>query len=188
VPLVAAFCRTRPQVRLTLESGGTRSLCERVAAGALPLAVCSPPPYGAGLAFEPLYVQRLALLVPEHHPLAQERQVRLEDLRRERLLLSEPDCSYRQVTETALLPHGIVFSYAVEISSIETVKYAVQQGMGVAIIPIVSGEAPLRGTALREVAGVPLGLSVGLVRRRGETHTGRLLTRLIDELRATLKA
>src|SRR5262244_2371413 len=65
--LIARFCRSRPRVGLTLEIGGTASIGRRVASGDLDLGICSAPPARLGLAFEPLFVEVLVLLVPRRH-------------------------------------------------------------------------------------------------------------------------
>ena len=42
-PLLVKFCREYPKVRLTLETGITDVITQRVASGKLDLALCSPP-------------------------------------------------------------------------------------------------------------------------------------------------
>src|SRR5262245_21389955 len=97
--LLVPFCAARPQVRLALEVGGTRAICQSVAAGDLDLGIVSPPPASLGLVFEPLFVERMALLAPEAHPLAQGIVIGARDLRGHRLLLTEQTCAYRQAIE-----------------------------------------------------------------------------------------
>jgi LysR family transcriptional regulator, regulator of the ytmI operon len=101
-PLLVRFCRERPNVRLSIEIGGTDSVSRGVAACTLDFGVCSPPPLALGLCFEPIHREELVLLVPEVHPLADRTSVDLVELTGHRLLLTEPACAYRELTERAL--------------------------------------------------------------------------------------
>jgi DNA-binding transcriptional LysR family regulator len=163
--LLAPFCAERPRVRLALEVGGTRALAQRVAAGDLDLGIVSPPPASMGLAFEPLFVERLALLAPEEHPLARAETIGAHDLRGHRLLLTEQICAYRQAIEQALLEQGADTYSGIEIGSMIALKYAVQQGLGVGLVPVIIACPPPPGTVLREIERLELGLPVGLARR-----------------------
>jgi DNA-binding transcriptional LysR family regulator len=70
------------------------------------VGIVSPPPAELGLAFEPLFVEPMALLVPEEHPLATAATLGPGDLARHRLLLTEQGCAYRDTIERALLAPG----------------------------------------------------------------------------------
>src|SRR5262245_9685164 len=61
--LIARFCSTRPRVGLTLEISGTATISRRVASCDLDLGICSSPAARLGLAFEPLFVESLVLLL-----------------------------------------------------------------------------------------------------------------------------
>ena len=167
--LLVLFCAERPRVRLTLEVGGTRAIGQAVAAGDLDLGIVSPPPASLGLVFEPLFVERMALLAPEAHPLARAEAIGAHDLRGHRLLLTEQICAYRQLVEQTLVAQGADPYSGIEIGSMIALKCAVQQGLGIGIVPaIIACPAP-QGTVLREIERLDLGLPVGLVRRADDT-------------------
>jgi LysR family transcriptional regulator, regulator of the ytmI operon len=186
--LLLRFCNERPRVRLLLEVGGTRTISNRVLAGDLDLGICSPPEPNLGLRFEPLFVEALALLVPERHPLARADTIYPAMLTGQRLLLSEPGCAYRRVIEQALLRQGTDLHAWIEIGSMEVIKRAVQQGLGVAIIPAVAAAPPLPGVLLREIEQVKLGLPVGLVHHPARGVPGKALYDFEVALRNHLQA
>jgi DNA-binding transcriptional LysR family regulator len=186
-PLLVPFCAARPKVRLTLEVGGTRAIGQRVARGNLDLGVVSPPAADLGLAFEPLFVEAMALLVPEGHPLAIAPAITLADLPGHRLLLTEQSCAYRDAIERTLLEQGTNPYSGVEIGSMVALKRAVQSGLGVAIVPVADSSPPLAGTLLRDIEGVDLGLTVGLA-WRPDDRPGQALAALIAILRSQLGA
>ena len=190
-PLLVPFYAARPQVRLALEVGGTQAICQRVAAGELDLGITSPPPASLGLLFEPLFVEHMALLAPEGHPLAAAESIVARDLGGQRLLLTEQGCAYREITERALAEQGAAPLPSIEIGSVRALTWAVQRGLGVAIVPAVEASPLPPGTLLRELPGLDLGLAVGLVRRAGDTlspATEALLVALRERLREPIEA
>jgi DNA-binding transcriptional LysR family regulator len=163
--LLVRFCAERPRIRLALEVGGTRAIGQRVAGGDLDVGIASPPPASLGLAFEPLFVERMALLAPDGHPLAQAETIGAHDLRGHRLLLTEQNCAYREAIEQTLIERGAEPFSRIEIGSLGALKCAVQQGLGIGIVPVIIACPSPPGTVLREVERLALGLPVGLVRR-----------------------
>jgi DNA-binding transcriptional LysR family regulator len=166
---LAAFLRDRPRVRVHLETGGTAHLCRRVAAGELDFAVSAMPPGGLGIAsiaFERLYVERLGLLVHANDPLAERATVRLRDLARHRILLTDAACSYNACIREACARAEIDLDVALESANIATLKRAVQLEMGSAVVPLAELKpAPARTRAIA-IEGASLRVMVGLVRRR----------------------
>lgn len=187
-PLLARFCAERPKVRLTVEVGGTRTISDRVARKELDAALCSPPPAELGLAFEPLFVEAMALVAPESHPLAGKDTIAAADLSGHRLLLSERACAYRAAIERALREQG-TDPYAgyelgnIEIGGMEALKRAVQSGLGVAILPAAVVSPPPVGTVVRDLRHPALGLQVGLASRPGTRPHSRALDALLSMLR-----
>jgi DNA-binding transcriptional LysR family regulator len=184
--LLVRFNRDRPNVRLTVELGGTDGIAQRVAAGALDVGICSPPSPGLGLTFEPLFRETLALLVPGTHPLADRSVLRVPDLAGHPLLLTEPTCAYRELTERVLRDHGVNLDCRVVIGSTQALVCAVRAGLGAAIVPVVAACPPPTGTTLRELEGPPIALSVGLARAADAPPPGRALSALLAELRSHL--
>ncbi len=185
--LLVQFYQERPKVLLTLEVGGTNFISRQVASGNLDVGICSPPPAYLGLTFEPLFVEKMALLLPENHPLAKIEVICPADLAEQRLLLTEPGCAYRAVIENAMLQHGTNPYSGIEISSIAALIRMVQSGLGLAIVPTAIASPPPTGTVLRDVHEVDLGLQVGLVRLPDNSSPGRALEALLTSLRTHLR-
>ncbi len=185
--LLVPFCQERPKLHLTLEVGGTRMISQRVAMQALDAGICSPPEARSGLAFEPLFDEPLALLIPEQHALANKAAIYPTDLREQRLLLTEQGCGYRAVIEAALMERGTNPFSGIEMGSIEVIKRAVQAGLGIAIIPEAVVNPPPAQTVLRAIQDVDLHLPIGLITLPSESSSGRALSTLLNLLRTQLK-
>jgi DNA-binding transcriptional LysR family regulator len=186
-PALAAFRRARPKVRLTVEVGGTGHISARVAAGDLDVGVCAPPPAHLGLAFEPLFTEPMALLMPATHPLALADEIDVASLAAHGLMLGERTCAYRQLIEQTLLRHGTNPYAGIEIGSMETLKRCVQAGMGLAIVPVAVATPLPEGTVLRDVVGLDLTQCIGLVRPADAGGAGRVVEALLATLRTHVK-
>ena len=184
-PVLSAFSRLRPRLRLRLEVSGTATLSRRVAEGRLAFAVCSPPAASLGLAFEPCFRQRMALLLPRRHPLARQRRIRARDLVSARMLLTEHGCAYREATESALRGRGVQVECCLEIGSVTALRAAVRDGLGVALVPVDRVLRTEAGLCLRELSDVDVTLVMGLTRRDQPLAT-RAETALFGELAAAL--
>ncbi len=184
--LLMRFFERRPKVRLTVEIGGTIAISHQVATGKLDMGVCSPPPAHLGLWFESLFHETLVLLAPQAHPLATRDVITPDQLAGQRLLLTERTCAYREVTERVLLSHGANPYSGIEIGSLEAMKRAVQEGLGVALLPAIAATPPPAGTVTRTVAQVNIALPVGLILRDERDMLGQAHQAFLAELRGHL--
>jgi DNA-binding transcriptional LysR family regulator len=186
--LISRFCAPRPRVGLTLEIGGTETIGRRVASGDLDLGICSTPPARLGLAFEPLFVEHLVLLIPRGHRLARTPPRGPGDLADCRLLLSAEGCAYRAVVEQALGAHGRNPYSGIEIGSLAGLVAAVRDGLGIAIIPAACVTPRPADTVVRRLHAPELAVTVGLATRGVPDSASRLLASFMNVLRAELSS
>lgn len=163
---LAAFLKDRPGVRVRFETGGTSALCKRVASGELDLAVAAMPPQELALDFERLYVERLALLVHQDSNIAERRTVKMKDVARERILLTQNTCSYNASIRSAAAHAGVELDIALESANIATLKRAVQLGMGAAVLPLGELSAVPPKTRVIRIEDGQLRLAIGVVRSK----------------------
>jgi DNA-binding transcriptional LysR family regulator len=186
--LISRFCAPRPRVGLTLEIAGTETIGRRVSSGDLDLGLCSAPPARLGLAFEPLFMERLVLLIPRGHRLARKPPRGPTDLAECRLLLSADGCAYRAVVEQALGAHGRNPYSGIEIGSLVGLVAAVRDGLGIAIVPAACVTPPPADTVVRRLDTPELAVSIGLATRGVVDGANRLLATFMKVLRAELSA
>lgn len=184
--LLVQLCREYPKVRLTLETGVTQVLSQRVVDGELDIAICSPPSARLGLAFELLFCDPMALLIPATHPLSEKVVIQVADLRGERLLLTERNCPYREVFEKAILTHGITPFTGLEIMSLEVLRRMVVSGLGVGVMPVDSITPAPQGTVVRTIDGLSLELPVGVAQSLEGSIPRLTLELLLQRLRNEL--
>lgn len=184
--VLVKFCRQYPQVRLSLEAGVTRTISRRVAAGALDLAICSPPAANLNLDFYLLFQDPISLLLPASHALANEPEVTVAALAEERLILTEEHCPYRDVLEKALLSRGINPYSGIESMSSGVLKQMVHYGLGIGVLPTAAISPRPAGTVERRLSDLDLSLSIGLVIDPDVSIPGSALSFLASAIKSQL--
>ncbi|GCE50973.1 DNA-binding transcriptional LysR family regulator [Thermosporothrix hazakensis] len=185
--LLTTFLEERPNVHVTVETGTSHHLNQRVAAGLLDVAICSSPEAHLNLLFEPMFTESMLLLLPEQHPLAAKEAIMVRDLANMRLLLSGHGCSYRRLIETTLIQRGLNPFAKIEFASWEMLKQAVLSGLGLAIVPASAMNSLPAGLVLRELDNVTMQLPIGLVYTAEKSEPVGALQAFMHLLRSYLK-
>ena len=134
--LLGEFQREHPELSVALSISDTNRIIEQVAERELELGIVGAAPRHRGVVFEPFFRDEVILAVPPGHPFAG-KQVALDDLRSEPLILMQEGAGVRQVIEDELR-HGPVrlrdLDVRLELGLQESVKSAVAAGFGVTFI------------------------------------------------------
>ena len=176
VPLILCeFQAANPEVRVVLAIADTQAVIDRVAERELELGVVGALRRHRSLEFEPLARDEIVLAVPPAHEFAG-REVTLDELREESLVVMQEGAGVRHVIEDELRRAGLRLrdlESRLELGLQESVKSAVSAGFGVAFISRTAIEAELAaGTlAMARVAGVEPARQIYVVRPRGRTLT-----------------
>ena len=181
--LLVSFCRQHPNIRLTLETGVTRAIAQRVARGELDLAICSPPDAKLGLSFETLFCDPMALLIPIEHRLSKKETIEAWDLAEERLLLTEANCPYRKVFEAEILSRGVNPYSGIEIMSLKILQSMVESGLGIGVMPTAVVTPPPDSTVVRTINNLNLELPVGIAAMPEKSIPGLALDSLTQIIR-----
>lgn len=187
--ILQRFCNAYPQMRLALDAWSTNVINEKAAGGEIDFGLTTPPPPGAGLTFEPLFIEPLVLLLPEKHPLARQEKLHLHDLSNQRLILTQPGCAYRALIERTLIERGAkVPACSLEIGSLAALKSVVQDGLGLALIPQMTLLPFLPvGLVSRNIEDFALKIPIGIVQKSDRPPPSNALNYLLDLLRSELK-
>src|SRR6266581_6939462 len=99
--LLCEFQELHPDVRIRLSVSDTQTVVAQVAERELELGVVGAAPRHRGVAYEPFFRDEVVLVVPPGHAFAG-RQVTLDELRGEHLILMQEGAGVRQVIEDEL--------------------------------------------------------------------------------------
>ncbi|MCT2594463.1 LysR family transcriptional regulator [Streptomyces sp. N2-109] len=163
--LIRAFRAEHPRVRFALVQTYGEAMLERLRAGELDLCLTSPMPDAPDLVARRLDEQRLRLVVPEDHPLAARRRIRLAEAAEEPFVTLEPGYGMRRILEAMCAEAGFRPRIAFEGEEAETIRGLVAAGLGVALLPPPAFARPgvheLTVTAPRAVREIGLAWAEG---------------------------
>jgi DNA-binding transcriptional LysR family regulator len=169
--VVRRFMAEHPEAKIDLEYSRTTRIVRDVLAGTVELGVVAYPEKKRGLSIVPLGGDRLVLICPPGHPLAKHKKLRARDLNDQEFVLFERDIPTRRAIDRILRAHGVSVKRVAEFDNIETIKRAVEVGIGAAIVPSPSviDEARTGSLAVVALAEAEWTRSVGVIYRTDRT-------------------
>ena len=170
-PVVRRFMELYPSAKIDLEYSRTTRIVRDVLSGAVELGVVAFPEKRRGITVIPLPSDRLVLICPPSHPLAGRKKIRAAELQGQDFVLFERDIPTRRATDRILKSHSVTVRRVAEFDNIETIKRAVEVGMGCAIVPRASvlDEQKSGQLAVVAMAEPEWTRSVGVIHRNDRT-------------------
>jgi DNA-binding transcriptional LysR family regulator len=148
--LLKTFASGTSALRISVEAGASEPLYRRLRNGDFDFVIAATPlERYADVRFEPMYTERLALLLPDWHQLTHKKDLRFEDALEDVLLLPGRACEYRLALQHALSLESLDAAKQITITTLEARKAAVQQGLGIALLPHSAARPAPTGTVLR---------------------------------------
>ncbi|GAA0378334.1 LysR family transcriptional regulator [Bacillus horti] len=181
------FMSEHPNIRISVEISNTPILRERILKGEIDFALSAAPDLGSELYFEPLFKEEFVALMPENHPLAQKEVIVPEEFRGYRLLITSATCPYRRKLEMVLQENGNVMLDTMEIGSMTALKYYVQNGLGIALVPKIMIEPEISGTTVRMVSGSLIFMTFGILCKASAYPLQLASGKLFQQLKLHLK-
>jgi len=156
--LLAAFCRTYPEVQARLHVACRSELLKRLAAGEDDCCLLSAPDDRAGLVAQPVVIELLKVYAPAGHALSKLRSIRPEAIAAEPLVLREPGSSLREMLLAGCAREGVRPTVRVEVASDQAVAEAIGSSLGLGLLPEGEARALVRAGAIvaLDVRGFPL--------------------------------
>lgn len=169
--VVRRFMAEHPEAKIDLEYSRTTRIVRDVLSGTIELGVVAYPEKKRGISIIPLGGDRLVLICPRGHPLAKHKKVPARDLNNQDFVLFERDIPTRRATDKILRAHGVSVKHVAEFDNVETIKRAVEVGIGAAIVPgpSVIDEARIGSLAVVALAEAEWTRSVGVIYRSDRT-------------------
>ena len=168
--LIPALHRQAPKMPLFLKEDFTASLIPALKAGELDVIVIALPFTEPGLVAQPVYTEPFRVVVPAGHPWVQRREIAADELDGQNLLLlGQGNCFRDQVLESCpRLTGPDALEHSLEGGSLETIRYMVASGAGVAVMPSTAADPLVDKEPLVKVlpfSGEQPSRTVGLVWR-----------------------
>ncbi len=132
---VREFMTKFPAAKIDLEYSRTTRVVRDVLNGNVELGVLAFPEPRRGLTITPMPDDRLVLIAPPDHRVAERKKLKVTDLNGEPFVLFERDVPTRKAMDKIFKTNGIEVKKVAEFDNIETIKRAVEVGFGLAIVP-----------------------------------------------------
>lgn len=140
--LIPALHRHAPAMPLFLKEDFTANLIPALKAGELDVIVIALPFAEPGLVAQPVYDEPFRVVVPSGHSWSTRQAIDADELDgQDLLLLGQGNCFRDQVLESCprlTVPDGL--KHSLEGSSLETIRYMVASGAGVAVMPSTAAD------------------------------------------------
>ncbi|WP_394218501.1 LysR family transcriptional regulator [Halobacillus trueperi] len=131
-----AFKEQNPDLRIQLESGLCPNLKDGVLESHYDLAVVLDEEVKHPLLKTLLLrKERMVMVAAKEHPLVGKKRVHLRRIEDETLILTEKDCSYRNMLERLLKKRAVEPRSVISFTSLEAIKQCVIDELGIAMLP-----------------------------------------------------
>ncbi len=140
--LIPALSRQAPNMPLFLKEDFTANLIPALKSGDLDVIVIALPFAEAGLVAQAVYDEPFRVVLPSSHPWVGRESIPADELDGQNLLLlGQGNCFRDQVLESCpRLSAPDALEHALEGSSLETIRYMVASGAGVAVMPSTAAD------------------------------------------------
>jgi len=140
MPIVAAYQKLHPLIKIEVK----RCLASRIPAEIIgtdiELGVLSFRPSAESLESVPLGTDEITLISPPGRVLGVGGEVSLRDLGAESFIAHNVPSPYRERVIQTFEEHGTPLNISMELPTLESIKRAVEEGMGLALIPRLAAE------------------------------------------------
>jgi DNA-binding transcriptional LysR family regulator len=169
--LLATFIQRHPEITFSLDVSNRQHLLESLAANEPDLVIMGQPPEQLDVVAEAFMENPLVVVVGKSHPLYRKRTpLTAKQLQQERFVLREQGSGTRTALELFFHKRTLTLNAPMEFGSNETIKLAVQAGLGLALVSRHTIQLELEAKVLRilEVEDLPIERQWHLVYRKGK--------------------
>jgi len=172
--LLGAFLDEHPRVQFSLHSGNTDEVVHLLLESKLSIGLIEGPARDRGIRTEHFMQDELVLVTPRAF---ESNRLSRDQLLASSLLMREHGSGSRHVVETALEKAGLrlkTFKKVMDLDSTETIKSAVEAGLGIGFVSrwAISKELELGALKIAEVTGLRIVRHFSLVSRTGPKPQG----------------
>jgi DNA-binding transcriptional LysR family regulator len=157
-PLLARFLERHPGVTVKLSANNREVVLKQLADNEVDFAIMGRPPQGMDAVAEAFARHPHVVIAAPGHPLATKRRIPLARLAKETFLIREPGSGTRALLERLFAEHRLPLNVSMEMASNETIKQAVQAGMGISLLSLhtIGLELETRRLAILDAQGLPI--------------------------------
>ncbi len=151
IPVISAFSRKYPKVRLSLLQGPPAEIASHVGSGRADIGITTGPANtDPMLVMLPAYQIRRCLIAPPGHPLLKSRRLTLEAIARHPLIVYDANFSSGWTVSQAFEKQRLTPNVVLSATDADVIKAYVASGLGVAILQSMAYD-PVQDSGIRSV-------------------------------------
>jgi DNA-binding transcriptional LysR family regulator len=180
---IERYRRLYPRIKVQIRRSFSSRIPSELTDGNLELGVISYEPHDDRIHSTVIYADSLAFVVSPKHRLAERTEVPISELGEETFIAHNVLSPYREVVIRAFHERGIRLNMDIEMPTVETIRWMVEQNVGVAFLPRMCVEqeiAEARLVAIR-VPEVQVERKIYLVRssKRAASYAAEAFLQLV---------
>lgn len=132
--ILGPFCKRYPGIEVEFHIGNRAEVVARIQANLDDLYVFSHLPENLDLVTKPFADNPLVVVAPFDHPLADQKNIQWEQLRKDRMLVREVGSGTRHAIDQYFASKGESLKWTMTIASNEAIKESIAAGLGISIL------------------------------------------------------
>ncbi len=168
--VLKTFINAFPKVELKLRCHRSETILDMVNRNLVDLGVITLPRPAPHLVTKIIWKDPMSVVFLKDHPLAAFQTVRLRDVAKYGMILTEAGTETRRMIDEAFSRKGLAPNIAMEAAYLETVKSLVKAGLGISVLPNKAVETEVQGGVLAKstIADATLSRDLGVVYLKGK--------------------
>jgi LysR family transcriptional regulator, transcriptional activator of the cysJI operon len=180
--------KAHPKVNVRLNYRRSDQVYDDVIMGSSELGLVSYPQPRAGVDIIPFRDDKLVVVLPVSHPLAGKQKVAMGALAGLPFIAFDREAPSRRGIDRMFRDKGFELNVTLEMDNVETIKRAVELGLGVSVLPAatVTSEVAAGTVVTRPFAEGAFSRPIGILVRKGK-YLARASQAVLDAFKATAK-
>ncbi len=146
--LISRFSQAYPSVQISLDVTNRHDLLKRLETNEPDLVLMGRPPSSADLTSTAFMDNPLVIIANPHHPLAGKTKIPIKRLAGEKFVLREQGSGTRSAMEDIFKKHQVEPKIGTQLSGNESIKQAVEAGLGLALVSFHTVDLELKANRL----------------------------------------
>ncbi|MEH7106344.1 LysR family transcriptional regulator [Bacillus sp. JJ1764] len=136
--LLGSFLKQYPEIKFQQVLASASEMKSLLEKAEIDYCISSVPIEGNDIIWEPMMTEEVFLMVPSEHHLANQKEIRLDDVRDESFISLNEGYGFRSLTDGFCHKAGFVPNIAFEGDEPGVIGDLVRKGLGIAFIPAIS--------------------------------------------------
>ncbi len=151
--LLTDYRKQHPKVNFILRAHlGTKKALEELRAGAFDLLLVMEEEFNdPDFKIDTLQSEEIIFICHNAHPLAKQKNVKIDTLMNENFILTEPTCGYRSIITREFLKHGKKLDPIMWFDNAEAIKQCIMSNMGISFLPKIAAEGDINCGAFSQI-------------------------------------